>query len=97
MADPQHDLKAMRQMLDVTRALHAGAERWPEVCALVAESETPHDAVDQVMALLGTSEVGALAVLDTQVRRLAIFERRRLADRVGELEEQLAEMENGHG
>ena len=87
----------MRQMVEITRALRAGSERWPEVCAIVAKSETPHDAVDQVAALLATTEAGALAVLDTQIRRLAARERARLADRVRELEEQLAEMENGDG
>lgn len=92
---PDHDVAAMRQMVDITRALQVGAERWPEVCAIVAKSETPHDAVDQVAALLATTEVGALAILDTQIRRLAVKERARLADRVRELEEQLEEMENG--
>lgn len=92
MTEPTAD--DLREQLAIYSAVHAAASRWPEVSALVAEAEQADDARQRLRALLGVSELGANAILDTQLRRITVLEREVMVRRIRDLESQFAEMEN---
>ncbi len=66
------------QRLEVLDAIVAAIERRDEVHEAIASSPSADQARARLVALLGVSDVGAVAVLDLQWRRLAELERTRI-------------------
>lgn len=93
MTAPTADV--LRAQLAIYSAIHAALSRWPEVSALMAEAQQPDDARQQLRALLGVSELEANAILETQLRRVTVLEREQMGRRIRDLEQDLAERQNG--
>jgi DNA gyrase subunit A len=77
--DDDSRLGAQRvQRLHILDALVSAIDQRDEVHAAICSSPSAEHAVSRLMALLGISEVGAVAILDLQWRRLAELERGRI-------------------
>jgi DNA gyrase subunit A len=79
MKDDDDGLRSQRvQRLHILNALVSAIDQRDEVHLAICSSPSAEHAVPRLMTLLGISEVGAVAILDLQWRRLAELERDRI-------------------
>ena len=78
----------------VFRGLVKALDMLDEVIALIRRSPEVDDARQGLIALLDIDEIQANAILDMQLRRLAALERQKIMDRLAELEELIADLED---
>jgi DNA gyrase subunit A len=77
----------------VLEGLMVALDHLDEVIALIRAAESADVARTQLMERFGLTEVQATAILDTQLRRLAQLERRKIATELAELRALIAELE----
>jgi DNA gyrase subunit A len=77
------------QRLEVLDAIVAAIDRRDEVHTVIVSSPSAEQARTRLVALLGVSEVGAVAILDLQWRRLAELERTRIVAERDEIRSRL--------
>ncbi|WP_285644522.1 hypothetical protein [Lentzea sp. NBRC 102530] len=80
-----HPPDYVQQRIHVLTALCRAVDSHAEVGTAIARSATEDEALTAVRDLLGTTEVGARAVLETQFRRLLPGEREKLRAQLDEL------------
>jgi DNA gyrase/topoisomerase IV subunit A len=80
---------AARQRLEILDAVIAAIERRVEVFDLMAGSSSAEEAHSRLAVLLGTSDIGTVAVLDLQARRFTTQDRQRIVDEQAELRRSL--------
>ena len=73
--DVRDRIAPLEGQLEIYDALGQALNRRTEVFSAVDSAETVGDAISNLRALLGVSEVGALALLEMQFRRLPRDER----------------------
>jgi DNA gyrase subunit A len=78
----------------VFRGLVKALDMLDEVIALIRRSPEVDDARQGLIELLDIDEIQANAILDMQLRRLAALERQKIMDRLAELEELIADLED---
>jgi hypothetical protein len=81
----------VREQLHIMEAIHQALERWPEVSAAAYDSTSPNDLRNVLIELIGLDEIQANAVMEMQIRRITRLERERIASRVSELRQELAQ------
>jgi DNA gyrase subunit A len=82
---PEAQLVRARERLAVIDAYVVALTRRAEVLQLAADAPTVEDARREIAALLDIRELHATAILDMQVRRLAVAERQKILDEQAEL------------
>ncbi|MDQ0664520.1 DNA gyrase/topoisomerase IV subunit A [Arthrobacter ulcerisalmonis] len=83
------DERHTRDELATLEALLQALERRDEVFQVVDDSENVDEAIRRVGELLGIGAVASRAVIDLQVRRFTLSQRRTMASRAGELRSML--------
>ncbi|MEZ0577548.1 DNA gyrase subunit A [Nocardioides sp. MH1] len=78
----------------IFRGLVKALDMLDEVIALIRRSPEVDDARQGLIELLDIDEIQANAILDMQLRRLAALERQKIMDRLAELEELIADLED---
>jgi len=74
-------------------AIYHALKRWPEVSAAAYDSTSPDDLRNLLIGLIGVDEAQANAVMEMQLRRMTRLERDRIASRVSELRQELAQLD----
>ena len=87
MADNDHDRAAGRR--EITDALIAALDRRHEVLDVIVDADNRGAAVEAVAALLGTTHLGAEAVVGMPMYRLTKDSRRRIAAELDDLNSRL--------
>jgi DNA gyrase subunit A len=78
----------------ILRGLVKALDALDEVIALIRRSPEVDDARDGLIAMLEIDEVQAMAILNLQLRRLAALERQKIIDELGEIELEIADLED---
>ncbi|WP_275693386.1 DNA gyrase subunit A [Nocardioides sp. TF02-7] len=78
----------------IFRGLVKALDMLDEVIALIRRSPEVEDARRGLIELLEIDEIQANAILDMQLRRLAALERQKIMDRLAELEETIADLQD---
>ncbi|MBV8996993.1 MAG: DNA gyrase subunit A, partial [Pseudonocardiales bacterium] len=84
-------LRKAQERAHLLRGLVKALDALDEVIALIRRSPTVDDARTGLMGLLDVDEVQANYILETQLRRLAAMERRRVVEDLAELEREIAD------
>ncbi len=87
-------LRRAEEQAHIYRGLVKALDMLDEVIALIRRSPDVEEARHGLMALLEIDELQAQAILDMQLRRLAALERQKIMDRLGELEAEIADLED---
>ena len=90
--DVRDRIASLEGQFEIYEALGQALDRRTEVFSAVEGAETVGDAISNLRALLGVSEVGALALLDMQFRRLPRDERSKILGRRQELLDEIASL-----
>ena len=90
----RHLLAEAEREAHVQRGLVKALDALDEVIALIRRSPDVEEARAGLIDLLDIDEVQATAILDMQLRRLAALERQKIIDRLAELEELIADLED---
>ncbi|MGH3989829.1 MAG: DNA gyrase subunit A, partial [Pseudonocardiaceae bacterium] len=84
-------LRKAEERAHLLRGLVKALDSLDEVIALIRRSPTVDDARTGLMELLDVDEIQANYILETQLRRLAAMERRKVIDDLAELEREIAD------
>ncbi|MGH3496431.1 MAG: DNA gyrase subunit A [Nocardioidaceae bacterium] len=87
-------LREAEKNAHIYRGLGKALDALDAVIALIRRSQTTEEARDGLIGLLDIDEVQAQAILDMQLRRLAALERQKIVDRLVELEQIIADLED---
>lgn len=79
--------EARRRQLGLLRALVAAIEARASVVEVIADSQDADEAASRLANMLGINKIHAIAILDTQFRRVTREERSRLAEEIAALEQ----------
>ncbi|WP_405058032.1 hypothetical protein OG474_35575 [Kribbella sp. NBC_01505] len=86
------ELEGVQQQLSIFEGLLIALDHRDEMLAIVARSTTVDAAARELSLQLGLTDIQVQAVLDVQVRRFAAEERTKIAVRVEELRDHLAQL-----
>ena len=87
-------LRRAQEEAHIYRGLVKALDALDDVIALIRRSPDVDEARTGLMQLLDIDEVQAQAILDMQLRRLAALERQKIMDKLAELEEEIADLED---
>src|ERR687890_1266112 len=90
----RYRLRKAEEDAHIQRGLVKALDALDEVIALIRRSPDVDEARSGLMALLEIDEIQAQAILDMQLRRLAALERQKIIDRLAELEQIIADLED---
>jgi DNA gyrase subunit A len=90
----RYRLRKAEEEAHIYRGLVKALDALDEVIALIRGSQTVEDARNGLIELLDIDEVQARAILDMQLRKLAALERQAIIDRLAELENVIADLED---
>ncbi|KAA1426774.1 DNA gyrase subunit A [Nocardioides antri] len=90
----RYRLAEAERQAHIYRGLAKALDMLDEVIALIRRSPDVEEARTGLMTLLEIDEVQANAILEMQLRRLAALERQRIMDRLAELEETIADLQD---
>src|SRR4051794_17643491 len=94
---PAFQLARARERLEIVDALAAAIDRREEVIAVAVAAPDPDAAREDVMRLLGVGHGAATAILDVQIRRLTVEQRRRIVEEQDELRRIIGDPERPGG
>jgi DNA gyrase subunit A len=87
-------LRRAEEDAHIYRGLVKALDMLDEVIALIRRSPTVEEAREGLKSLLDIDDLQATYILDTQLRRLAAMERQKIIDRLAELEQLIADLED---
>nr|WP_031466631.1 DNA gyrase subunit A [Sciscionella sp. SE31] len=90
----KYRLRKAEEQAHIYRGLVKALDALDEVIALIRRSPTVDEARTGLIELLDIDEVQAQAILDMQLRRLAALERQKIVDKLRELEEIIADLQD---
>src|ERR687890_1603169 len=90
----EYRLRKAEEDAHIQRGLVKALDALDEVIALIRRSPDVEQARTGLMELLEIDEIQAQAILDMQLRRLAALERQKIIERLQELEQIIADLED---
>lgn len=89
----EYRLHKARERRHIVSTVVDGARSWVDVLTVIAESPSADEARPTLQERFGLDETQATALLDMQFRRVAGLDRQRLADELGDLDAEIAQLE----
>ncbi|ASO17686.1 DNA gyrase subunit A [Actinoalloteichus hoggarensis] len=90
----RYRLRKAEERAHILRGLVKALDALDEVIALIRRSDTPDIARTGLIELLGVDEIQANAILEMQLRRLAALERQKIVNELGEIEREIADLQD---
>jgi DNA gyrase/topoisomerase IV subunit A len=79
----------VEERIQILDAIGKAIDQRVEVVRVIAATTDENEAISALQEMLGTTESGARAVLETQLRRLMITEREKIVEQLEEMKSQL--------
>lgn len=86
---PEEELQNLRETLMILEVIIQAIDRREEVFQVIEKTESYEETLAALKELLGVGDLRAHVVLDMQVRRFTVSERRKVEEQIAQLKQEI--------